>query len=301
MNYIKLILNLVVFPGFLFTAAAGMVASFIDRKVTARVHWRVGPPLLQPLYDFIKYLGKETIVPKGASRLMFLASPVAGISAVTVVSTIVMGTLLAPAESFVGDFIVVVYLLTIPSMCVIIGGFASRNPLASLGANREMKMILAYELPFLLSLFVPVIKTGSIKIGEIAQAQASTGSLSGWLALIVAVLCMQAKLGLVPFDAAEAEQEIIAGPYIEYSGTPYAIFRLTRQMLLFVLPMFLSVMFMPPRGIIDGILKYVVLLVVIVLIRNTNPRLKIDQVIKFFWRIPAVIAAAAVILALNGM
>jgi NADH-quinone oxidoreductase subunit H len=301
MNYLTLVFNLILFPGFVFTAVIGLVASFIDRKVTARVQWRKGPPFFQPLYDFVKLLGKETIVPQGSSKLTFLLAPLVGLSAVTVVSTIIWLTMLAPEKSFIGDFIVVVYLLTIPSISVIIGGFSSKNPLASLGASREMKLILAYELPFVLSLLVPVIKCGSIKLGDIAQSCGGAGSLSGIIALIVAIICMQAKLGLVPFDAPEAEQEIMAGPYIEYSGTPLAIFKLTRWMMLFVLPMFLVVMFMPPASIIGGIVKYVILLVLIILIRNTNPRLRIDQAIKFFWTIPAVLAIIAIILALNGL
>ena len=65
MNYLSLVFNLILFPGFVFTAVIGLVASFIDRKVTARVQWRKGPPFFQPLYDFVKLLGKETIVPQG--------------------------------------------------------------------------------------------------------------------------------------------------------------------------------------------------------------------------------------------
>lgn len=298
MNYLEYILNFLVFPGFLFTAICGMLASFIDRKVTARVQWRKGPPLLQPLYDFIKLLGKETIIPQGSSKLTFLLSPLVAMSAVTLVSTILLLTLLNPQKSFSGDIIVLVYLLTIPSMFVIIGGFSSGNPLASLGASREMKLILAYEPAFILSLIVPIIKAGNtIKLGEIVSA---SGSLSGIIALIVAIFCMQAKLGLVPFDMADAEQEIIAGPYTEYSGPPLAIFKLTRWMLLFVLPMFLIAVFMPSRNLLSIITKYVLLLVIVVVIRNTNPRVRIDQAVRFFWTYLTVLSVIAIILALLG-
>ena len=99
MNILRIIFNLVLFPGFLFTAVVGLIASFIDRKVTARVQWRKGPPLLQPLYDFVKLLGKETIVPKGASKLTFLLSPVFGLAAVTLVSTIIWISLITPEKN----------------------------------------------------------------------------------------------------------------------------------------------------------------------------------------------------------
>lgn len=308
---LKAIFYFLIFPGFLFTAVVGLLASWIDRKVTARVQWRVGPPWWQNFADFIKLLGKETIVPQGSSRATFLLAPIFGLAAVTIVSTLLWLTIINPASTFIGDLIVVLYLLTIPAIAVIIGGFASRNPLASLGASREMKLILSYELPFILVCLVPVIQAGgTIRLGEIINYQINNGmvlgSLSGPLAFIVAILCMQAKLTLVPFDIPEAEQEIMAGPYIEYSGPTLAVFKLTRQMMLFVVPMFLVVLFL--GGIIFsgwhilwGILKYVILLVIIVLIRNTNPRVRIDQAVKFFWGPMTLLAIIAIVLALLGV
>jgi len=301
METMKILLYLLIFPGFLFTAVCGMLASFIDRKLTARVQWRRGPPLLQPLYDFIKLLGKETIVPKSANKLTFLLAPIIGFAVVILVSTILGLTLINPETSFAGDLIVVIYLLTIPSLCIIIGGFSSGNPIASLGASREMRLILGYELPFVLSILVPVIKSGSIKLGEIVTSTYAISSISGIIALVVSIICMQAKLGLIPFDAPEAEQEIIAGSFIEYSGTPLAIFKLTKWMLLFVLPVFLITVFMPTKNVISFIIKYLILLVVVILIKNTNPRLRVDQIIKFSWIYLTVLSFIAVIFALKGL
>jgi NADH-quinone oxidoreductase subunit H len=117
---------------------------------------------------------------------------------------------------------------------------------------------------------------------------------------------MQAKLALVPFDIPEAETEIIAGPYIEYSGAPLALYKLTRWMMLFVVPMFLVIMFMggivfSGWHILWGILKYVLLLVIIILMRNTNPRLRIDQAIKFFWGPMTILAVIGIVLAFLGL
>jgi NADH-quinone oxidoreductase subunit H len=205
---------------------------------------------------------------------------------------------------------VTIYLLTIPSMSIIIGGFASANPLASLGASREMKLVLAYELPFVLALMVPVIKSGySIRIGDILASQAAggvmVGSLSGILGLIVVIMCVQAKLALVPFDIPEAETEISGGALIEYSGTALAIFRLMKNMLLFTLPFFVMILFMGGLRfdgihLLYGVLKYVGLVAIVTVIRNTNPRVRIDQAVRFFWGPMTVLAAAAVILALLG-
>ena len=223
-TFLWIFLAVLIFPGFLFTGAVGMLSSWIDRKVTARVQWRVGPPLLQPLYDFVKLLGKETIVPEGNRIIPFLLAPLGGLAAVTVVSFILWLPILnwpvfAPL-SFSGDIILIVYLLTIPSLCVIIGGSSTCNPLGSLGSSREMKLILAYELPFILAITVPIIQSGGlVRLDSLVAYQAQHGAamlhFSGLFALLAAIPCMQAKLTLVPFDIPEAETEIIAGPYTD--------------------------------------------------------------------------------------
>jgi NADH-quinone oxidoreductase subunit H len=306
------ILAYLFFPGFLFTAIVGMFASWIDRKVTARVQWRVGPPLFQPLYDFVKLLGKETIVPRGSSKITFLMAPVFGLAAVTLVSTLVWRAILIPEDGFTGDLIVVLYFLMVPSLVVIIGGFASKNPIASLGASREMKLMLADELPFILAVMVPVIQAGgAIRLGDLITYQNNYGMVFNWqypsgiIALIVAIIAMQAKLTLVPFDIPEAETEIMGGPFVEYSGPPLALFKLTRMMMLFTLPMTLILLFLGGMhfhgwAILWSVLKYVVLLVIITLIRNTNPRIRIDQAMRFFWGPVTLLGMIAVVLALLG-
>ncbi len=296
-----------IFPGFVFTFLVAMLFAWVDRKVTARVQWRVGPPFLQPFYDLVKLLGKEVIVPAGGAKVIFLLAPLVGLAAVTVASTLVWQANVWPGKGFAGDLIVIVYLLTIPSLSVILGGFASNNRLASLGASREMKMILSYELPFILALVVPIISSGgSIRLSDMLRGQSAVSHVSGILAFIVAIVCMQAKLGLVPFDAAEAETELMGGPLLEYSGAPLAVFKLMRSMLLFVMPVFLITVFWGGIGaggglvaVVVGSLKVVLLLVVVILLRNTNPRVRIDQAVAFFWG-PWVagLGAVAVVLAL---
>jgi len=296
--------------GFLLTAIIGLVASWVDRKVTARVQYRVGPPMLQPFIDIVKLLGKETLIPEGASKATFLIAPLLGLGAVIVVSTLLWVNNFMPGKTFLGDLIVAVYFLTVPSMSLILAGFASRNPLASLGASREMKLVLGYELPFILAILVPVIHAGlTIRLGDILAYQAAQGviigSWSGFIAFLVALLCIQAKLGLVPFDCAEAETEIVGGPIIEYSGAPLAVFKLMKNMLLCVLPFFLMILFMGGLRLdgihlLYGILKFVGVVALITVIRNTNPRVRIDQAVNFFWGPMTVLALVAVFLAIKG-
>jgi len=301
----------VVFPGFLFTAVVGLLASWVDRKITARLQWRIGPPWYQNFVDFFKLLGKETILPRGASRISFLTAPLIGLIGATLVSLILWQANLNPHQSFLGDVIVILYLSILPSLAVIIGGSASGNPLASLGASREMKLILAYELPLIVAIFTSVVIIKDIKIGSIVLYQMSNGlmfthHLSSLIALIVAFICIQAKLALVPFDIPEAEQEIMAGPLIEYSGPLLALFKLTKAMMLFALPVFLITVFaggMRFEGIqaLFSVIKYFVILILIVLVKNTNPRLRIDQALRFFWLRMFPLAIIGFILALIGI
>jgi NADH-quinone oxidoreductase subunit H len=302
---VKELFNFLIFPGFLFSAVAGLMAGWLDRKVTARIHWRVGPPWYQNFIDIIKLLGKEVIVPEG-SNVTFLAAPYLGLLSLILVAAILGKSIISPLESFAGDLIVIVYLLTIPAIALILGGSASRNPLASVGVSREMKMILAYELPFVLSILTVIIKSsGSIRIGQILMHQAGSASnifsISGLLAFLVAILCMQAKLGFVPFDASEADQEIMCGVLIEYSGLPLAVFKLTKALALYTLPLLLTVLFLgKDTSVLFIIPKFIALLVVVILIKNTSPRLRIEQVLRFFWKIPLLLGVIAVILAVMG-
>lgn len=296
--------------GFFLTAIVGLLASWIDRKVTARVQYRVGPPLLQPLIDIVKLLGKETLIPQGASRLTFFMAPVIGLAGVIVVSALLWINAINTSNTFLGDLIVVLYMLTIPSLSIIMGGFASRNPLASLGASREMKLVLGYELPFVLAVLVPVIQSNfSLRLGDIINFQVQNGiiagSWSGFIGFIVVMLCMQAKLALVPFDIPEAETEIVSGPLIEYSGSGLAIYRLMKNMLLFTIPFFVIILFLGgiqfnSFRLVNGILKYIGLVALITVIRNTNPRVRIDQAVRFFWGPMTIFALLAVVLAMAG-
>lgn len=304
---IKIFFNYLVFPGFLFGACAGLIAGWIDRKVTARIQWRVGPPWYQNFVDIIKLSGKDVIVPQGASRLTFLVSPFLGLLSVILVATILGSAVRQPLESFVGDLIVVVYLLVIPAIAMIVGASSSRNPFASMGASREMKLVLGYELPFILSIISVIIKSaGSIQLGSILNHQINYGSnllsCSGIAAFIAVIFCMQAKLGLVPFDMSEAEQELMAGTCIEYSGLLLAAIKLTKSIMLYTLPLLLIILFwgsnLSPLALIG---KYTAILVIIILIKNTNPRLRIDQALRFFWGPVTILACIAVVLALLGL
>jgi len=298
-----------VFPGLLFTLAIGFFASWLVRKVSALVQYRVGPPVLQPVYDIGKLLGKEILVPQEAQKAVFMGAPLVGFAAVLFLATLLWRTVLDEAP-FMGDAIVVIYLMALPSLALILGGSASASPHAALGASREMKLVLSYELPLVLAFIVVLIKTAgadgslSLSLHTIAQ-HTPVLSLSGMLAFGVALLCIHAKLGYVPFDIAESETEIASGLVMEYSGALLAVWKLMHTLMLVVLPLFLMLMFLGGGGTSGGALaagvgKFVLIWVLLILIKNTNPRVRIDQAMRFFWFPCGSLMIVAIVLATVG-
>jgi NADH-quinone oxidoreductase subunit H len=292
----------------LFAATTGAFLSWFDRKLTARVQFRKGPPLLQPFYDFFKLLlVKETILPKRGSPIVFLLAPLFAVFGATMAGVFILLPLFNITTGFRGDLLVIFYLLTIPSFSYIIGALASGNPLAAVGGSREMKLILSYELTFLLVIAGIIMKCGQqIDLYTIIQRQQEgapfIGSISGVLLFITGIFCIQAKLALVPFDMPEAEAEITEGIFIEYSGVAYAMIKLAKYIMFFILPVFLIGLLMngfrlEGINILWAVLKVLAVVLVLTLIRNTNPRIKIKQAVSFFliWMNLLVIIAIVLI------
>ena len=307
----KEIFYFLIFPGLLFSGIIGGILSWIDRKITARVQFRQGPPFFQPLYDFVKLLAKETIIPIKGSATTFILAPVFALFGASISAVFILLPLFGVETGFAGDLIVIIYLLNIPSLTFIIGALASGNPLAAVGASREMKLILSYEVPFILVLISIILKSGmTISLSEIITYQnangAFIGSLSGIIGFITIIMCIQAKLGLVPFDMAEGEGEICDGIAIEYSGTILAMFKLTKYILLFILPALVTGLYMSGLSFVGinilwSILKLFAVLLLITLIRNTNPRVRIKQAMKFFWVWMNLFAVISIVLATFGL
>ena len=296
--------------GGIFLSIAGFIAGWIDRKITARVQFRVGPPWYQNFVDFVKLTGKEVVIPESANRPVFLLAPV-----LAFISSIICGIILMLVNrgtfAFPGDLILFVYLLTIPSLSIIIGASASGNVLSSVGLSREIKLLLGYELPFICAILISAVKSGSTtSLLNILKYQRQThiivGSISGFIGFVISVFVITAKIGIVPFDLAEAEGEISSGVFMEYSGILLGLFKLTKSILLVVGPVFIMTLFLggfsysSAFATIISLLKYISILVLIVLIKNTNPRVRIDQAMRFFWGWLTFSGIVGIILAFIG-
>lgn len=301
---------LFIFPGFLFTAVLGLLVGWLDRKVSARFQFRVGPPFFQNFNDFFKLLGKETIVVKDGIHWLFAAAPLVAFGMLTLVSTMIGAALFFKA-GYGGDLLVVMYLMMVYSVMIILGGSSTGNVYSSLGSGREIKLLLADELAFILVCLVPIIKSGyRLRLDELVMGQASRGafigSVSGVIAFLIGLLCIQAKMTLPPFHIPEAETELVEGPLMEYSGPLLAFWKLNHFMMYVIYPFLLILLFfggfrLERWGILWAVLKYLLIVVLMVIIKNTNPRVRIDQAVRFFWKIAAPFAFIAVILAVIGV
>jgi NADH-quinone oxidoreductase subunit H len=255
-------------------------------------------------------LVKETILPKNGSPLIFLLAPVFAVFGATMAGVFIFLPLFNITTGFRGDLLVIFYLLTIPSFSYITGSLASGNPLASVGSSREMKLILSYEITFLLVIAGVIMKCGQqFDLNSIiATQQASSpfaASVSGVLLFIVAIFCIQAKLALVPFDMAEAETEINHGVFIEYSGAAYALIKLAKYIMFLILPALITAILlggfrMNGINILWSLLKVLGIVLLLTLIRNTNPRIRIKQAVNFFLVWMNLIVVIAIILIALG-
>ncbi|MFA6281735.1 MAG: complex I subunit 1 family protein [Candidatus Omnitrophota bacterium] len=305
------LISYLIFPGFLFSLVVGGIGWWLERKFTARFQYRVGPPWYQTFFDIMKLFLKETIIPKGASKILFIISPLITLSAV-----IIFNFMLAEAcfldKSFVGDILVMLYLLIVPSLFIILGALSSRNPLALVGASREIKIMLSYEFVFIVSLIIIIIKSnGSLMLADIINNQLIHGmtlkSASGVIGFILALFYIQAKLGIVPFDAAEAEQEIMAGTIIEYSGPLLGFYRTAKTLLYFSLPLLVITLFgqvatsNPVYKYMALSGEYLIIILLISVIKNINPRLRVKEILTFFWFFLFPLGILGIILAIKGL
>lgn len=308
--------KILIFPGFLFVFVVGLLLAGIDRKILARMQKRVGPPIVQPFYDFFKLLGKETIIPDAANKAVYLIAPIAGMASLAVLMTFipVFGY---SAFSGSADLIVVLYLLTIPAVAMIIGGSASGSPYAGVGISREMVVMMGYELPLIIVFLAIARKTWEgafcFSMQEIMNWQQANGCMiSNWAlipAAIAMLLIIPAEVGTQPFDAAEAETEICEGPIVEYSGAPLAVFKLNTAMKMFVMTALFANLFL--GGIntgyiaLDAVLEAAicagVTVVCMTFTHAVTARLKIEHLFKFYWTVVTGLAAVSLILVWCGL
>ncbi|QLG88425.1 NADH-quinone oxidoreductase subunit H [Chitinibacter bivalviorum] len=278
------------------------LAPFFDgvvRRVMARVQSRQGPPLAQSYYDVLKLLGKENIDSSGI--LPFRLAPLIAFASILCVIAILPVAGHATALTPYADAISLIYLLTLGGVAVLLGAFASKNIYALIGASREMTTMIMVEPILFMVLLLGVLKTGSLDLTAVIYG--TPLAQFGWpgaVMIVVSLFGLQAFVARQPFDMAEAEQELLGGPFIEYSGPNYALFKyymMLKQMFYAYLPIAMFVPLVSSGFFLLDLLVQILLtglvFLLIGLLSATHPRYRIDQAIKYFAAL-FVIALAAI-------
>jgi NADH-quinone oxidoreductase subunit H len=271
-----------------------MAYEWLDRKLLARLQNRLGPRWFQPLADTIKLLAKEEIVPQGVHRLLFIALPVVALTGALTAALYIPLFGLRPSYSFPGDLIVTVYLLSLLTLCTGLAGANTDNRFSLIGAIRALTQLFAYEAPFLMALLGPAIAAGSWQIEVITnQLAGSWLLLTQPISFVVALVGLMGKLEMPPFDAPEAETEIVAGALTEYSGRGLALFHLGRGVELVIGLTLIAAFYM--GGLANPLaflLKTLSLLALISVLQSLMTRLRIDQTVGLWWRYGALLVLA---------
>jgi NADH-quinone oxidoreductase subunit H len=291
MNLLQNLVTFILFPSGLFVLAAGLAYEWADRKVVARFQNRIGPRWFQPLADVIKLLSKEEVVPAGVDRRLFVGLPIVALAGALTASLYTPIAGLAPAFSFRGDLIVTLYLLSLLTLCLGVAGSNTRGLFAIIGATRTLTQVFSYEAPFLLALLGPAIMAGSWQISVVNDYAAGNWmAFSQPVGFIVALIGLMGKLELPPFDAPEAETEIVAGALTEYSGRGLALFRLGKAVELIVGLTLTAAFFLGGlHNPIEFLIKTLLLLGVLAALQALLTRFRIDQVVRW-WRYGALLA-----------
>lgn len=293
-DVLRFLSSTLLWPGLIGGALLGWFYLWMGRKLSARLQGRQGPPFYQPFFDFVKLMGKKTVVPGGVNTAIFYGLPAAGLlSAIIALALIpVPGN---PIQPFSGDLIVLLYLLEMPAICEVMAGYVSRSLYGQVGAAREAIMTLGYNLPFLAAVIALAIHAGSFNLHELASAPLSWVHLAAAVAFLIAI---PARLKSNPFSIPNAEQEIVAGATTEYNGVPLAFFELAHGVELVALVSLFSVLFIPAiSNLAGGLAVYlvvgVILVALVTVLAVATARLKMNQAFRFYWLWGALAAVAA--------
>jgi NADH-quinone oxidoreductase subunit H len=285
---------------------------WFERRVVARMQDRIGPNrvgpqgLLQTVADAIKLMIKEDITPIGADKFVYNAAPI-----LSVVAIISMWAVLPFASNILGTALNVgaLYIVSVGSLgtlAIMMGGWASNNKYALLGAFRTVAQLVSYEAPMILSLLVPVILARSMDMNGIVQAQPVWFIVAAPIAALIFFVSSVAEVGRTPFDLLEAESEIVAGFHIEYSGMKFGMFFVAEFLHAFTVGALTAVLFLggwqgpfvqqvPLLGVIYFMFKAFVGYFIIILMRSALPRIRIDHMLDLNWKFLVPVSLAVIV------
>ncbi len=303
-NYIVVGVILVMMP-----VIATLTLTWMERKVIGRIQNRIGPNrvgpwgIFQAIADAVKMLVKEDIIPVGADKPVFNLAPILIAAAAGLMWAVIpFGRGLIGQDLNIG----VLYLVAVGSIstiAVIMAGWSSNNKFALLGAFRVVAQLLSYEVPMVLAIASVTLLVGSMRMGQIVESQVVPFGLVLPVAFLAYFLAGAAETGRAPFDLLEADSEIVAGYFIEYSGLKFGWFYIAEYGNLFAISAIVTTLFLggwrgpfvsavPALGPLYFTIKTILVIFVLMWIRGTWPRFRIDQMLAFAWKVlvPATLA-----------
>jgi len=286
-----------------------IVCVWIERKVVARFQDRLGPNrlgpfgLVQPFADILKLLLKEDITPTGVDKIPYNISPIIALATVLILWGIIPLTPTVLGSDINVGVLFIVAMGAISTLGIIMAGWACNNKYALLGAFRMVAQMVSYEVPMVIALMIPVILASSMGIHQIVESQSVWYIFVVPLAALIFLISSQAELGRGPFDLAEAESEIVAGFHIEYSGMKFGMFYAGELLHAFTVGALFASLFLggwsgpfveqvPMLGVVYLFTKALFIYWVIMWIKYSLPRLRIDHMLSFNWKFLTPLALA---------
>ena len=275
---------------------------WLERKVVSRFQDRIGPNrvgpfgLIQPFADIIKLLIKEDTTPEGADRVVYNIAPMLSMMSVLILWAIVP---LAPVILGVDLNVGLLYIIAagaIGTLSIIMAGWSSNNKFATIGAFRQVAVMVSFEIPMVAMLLIPTIFAGTMGMNGIIQAQSIPYFILSPLGAVIFLVAAIAELGRAPFDLSEGESELVSGFNIEYSGMKFGMFYAGELLHALTFGGFLAILFFggyrffglekvsPFLAVIIFLAKALVGYWVIMWVRYTMMRIRIDHMLAFNWK-----------------
>ena len=294
MNLTTALARLLIFPGLLFAVPAAWFILWVERKAVALMQGRVGPPFMQPFFDFVKLLGKSTPPRPGIGGLLMRAWPLIAVSSAA--GAVGLLPVLPSSGGFEGDLILLLALLELPSMCIIAAGFSSRSIFGEIGSAREAVLSVAYNIVFLLAIVSIAASQHTFRLEALAALPATP---LRWLGVLALLVCLPAKLHLNPFSLPNAEQEIYSGPMVEYAGPELAMWELSHGLEWVAATGLVATLAAPHIALWWlAALVFIAFSFFIVLglsaLASATARLAIDTTVRFYWQCTLIFAVLAI-------
>lgn len=310
-----LLICYIVGAGILATASLLLVVFLIwvERKIGGRVQDRLGPNrvgpfgLIQPVADMLKIFTKEFITPDGVDKVAYNLAPILAVGAVIMIWAVIPFAITIYGASLNVGILYIVAVGGLGELGIVMAGWGSNNKFALLGAFRGVAQLLSYEVPMVVSLLIPVMFAGSMNLTEIVRAQTVPYIVLAPIAALIFFISSIAENGRAPFDLLEAESEIVAGFNIEYSGLKFGFFFVGDFLHAFTIALLFSVVFLggwlgpysaeiPILGFVYLMIKTTIMYFLGLLIRFSLPRLRIDQMMAFNWKLLVPLSLVTVML-----